>query len=236
LETGGLVMHSLPLVPSSAPDFLRWSGSTPFSSINRSWQAWILRPFLSAIRSTGAAGAEWEKNRILAADRGDTQLSKIYDEVKRAEQSRHGGDVVGVGLLIKGQISRNEDLLVDGSMEGSIQLGDRMLTVGSSGKLTADVSRRNAMSSTNWSDRDFEQLLRLSSELGRNQKTSRSSIFELRAAFNAKDNVRLSLTQADITASRTRRETFVRVALWLVILLGGVAGVGFILARMLLER
>lgn len=91
------------------------------------------------------------------------------------------------------------------------------------------------MSSTNWSDRDFEQLLRLSSELGRNQKTSRSSIFELRAAF-AKDKAQLSLTHADIAASRTRRETLVRVAFWWVIVLGGIAGVGFILARMLFER
>ena len=72
-------------------------------------------------------------------------MSKIYDEVKRAEQSRHGGNVVGVGLCIKGQISGNEDLLVDGSMEGSIQLGEGMLTVGSSGKLTADVVAREVI-------------------------------------------------------------------------------------------
>lgn len=72
-------------------------------------------------------------------------MSEIHDEVKRAEQSRHGGNVVGVGLRIKGQISGNEDLLVDGHMEGSIQLGDRMLTVGSSGELTADVVAREVI-------------------------------------------------------------------------------------------
>ena len=72
-------------------------------------------------------------------------MSRIYDEVKRAEQSRHGGNVVGVGLLFKGQISGNDDLLVDGSMEGSIQLGGGMLTVGSSGKLTADVVAREVV-------------------------------------------------------------------------------------------
>jgi cytoskeletal protein CcmA (bactofilin family) len=72
-------------------------------------------------------------------------LSKIYDEVKRAEQSRHGGNVVGVGLLIKGQISGNEGLLVDGRIEGSIHLGDGVLTVGSSGKLTADIVAREVI-------------------------------------------------------------------------------------------
>ena len=72
-------------------------------------------------------------------------MSKIYDEVKRAEPSRYGSNVVGAGLRIKGQISGNEDLLVDGSIEGSIQLGDRMLKVGPSGKLTADVVAREVI-------------------------------------------------------------------------------------------
>ena len=72
-------------------------------------------------------------------------MSKIYDEVKRAEQSRQEGNVVGAGLLIKGQISGNDDLLVDGHVEGSVQLGDRMLTVGSTGKITADVVAREVV-------------------------------------------------------------------------------------------
>jgi cytoskeletal protein CcmA (bactofilin family) len=78
-------------------------------------------------------------------NRGDAQLSEIYDEVKAAEQSRHGGNVLGMGLRIKGQISANKDLLVEGSMEGLIQLGDGVLTVGSSGKLTADVVAREVI-------------------------------------------------------------------------------------------
>jgi hypothetical protein len=90
------------------------------------------------------------------------------------------------------------------------------------------------MSTTNWSDRDFEQLLRRASELGRNQGDSSLSLSELRAAF--KDHAQLSLAEAEITASQTRRETLVRLALWSVIVLGGLAGVAFILARMLLER
>jgi cytoskeletal protein CcmA (bactofilin family) len=46
---------------------------------------------------------------------------------------------VGASLHIKGKISGNEDLHVDGSIEGSIQLEGRKLTVGASGKVTADV-------------------------------------------------------------------------------------------------
>ena len=40
---------------------------------------------------------------------------------------------------MKGEITGHEDLLVDGSVEGLIQLEDRKLTVGSTAKVTADV-------------------------------------------------------------------------------------------------
>ena len=46
---------------------------------------------------------------------------------------------LGAGLRIKGEISGNEDLHVDGSIEGSIQLEGRKLTVGTGAKVTADI-------------------------------------------------------------------------------------------------
>jgi cytoskeletal protein CcmA (bactofilin family) len=52
---------------------------------------------------------------------------------------------VGASLHIKGEISGNEDLQVDGSIEGSIQLEERKLTVGASGKVTADVVAREVV-------------------------------------------------------------------------------------------
>lgn len=52
---------------------------------------------------------------------------------------------VSAGLRIKGEVSGNEDLLVDGSIEGSIRLQDRKLTVGLGGKVTADVVARQVV-------------------------------------------------------------------------------------------
>ena len=52
---------------------------------------------------------------------------------------------VGASLHIKGEISGNEDLHVDGIIEGSIQLEERKLTVGASGKVIADVSAREVV-------------------------------------------------------------------------------------------
>jgi cytoskeletal protein CcmA (bactofilin family) len=52
---------------------------------------------------------------------------------------------VGAGLHIKGEISGTEHLDVNGSIEGSIQLEGRTLTVGASGKVTADVAAREVV-------------------------------------------------------------------------------------------
>jgi cytoskeletal protein CcmA (bactofilin family) len=52
---------------------------------------------------------------------------------------------LGASLHVKGEISGNEDLHLDGSVEGLIQLDERKLTVGASAKLTADVVAREVV-------------------------------------------------------------------------------------------
>lgn len=46
---------------------------------------------------------------------------------------------VGSSLHVKGEISGEEDLLVDGSVDGRIELGDRNLTIGTTAKVMADI-------------------------------------------------------------------------------------------------
>ena len=52
---------------------------------------------------------------------------------------------LGSTLHVKGEITGNEDLLIDGSVEGLVQLEDRKLTVGASAKVSADVIARAAV-------------------------------------------------------------------------------------------
>lgn len=49
---------------------------------------------------------------------------------------------LGASLRVKGEISGNEDLHIDGTVEGLVQLDDRKLTVGMAAKVTADVIAR----------------------------------------------------------------------------------------------
>ncbi len=60
--------------------------------------------------------------------------------------SSSGGTArLGASLHVKGEITGHEDLLVDGSVEGLIQLEDRKLTVGSTAKVSADVVAREVV-------------------------------------------------------------------------------------------
>lgn len=52
---------------------------------------------------------------------------------------------LGASLHVKGEITGNEDLSVDGSVEGLIQLEERKLTVGASAKVTADIIAREVV-------------------------------------------------------------------------------------------
>jgi cytoskeletal protein CcmA (bactofilin family) len=52
---------------------------------------------------------------------------------------------LGASLHVKGEISGNEDLLIDGSVEGLITLDERKLTVGPAAKVTADIIAREVV-------------------------------------------------------------------------------------------
>jgi cytoskeletal protein CcmA (bactofilin family) len=52
---------------------------------------------------------------------------------------------LGASLHVKGEITGNEDLAIDGSVEGLVHLEDRKLTVGASARLTADIIAREVV-------------------------------------------------------------------------------------------
>src|SRR5436190_1417589 len=49
---------------------------------------------------------------------------------------------VGKALRIEGRIISNEDLTIDGSVEGSIELGNHTLTIGEGAAVKADLTAR----------------------------------------------------------------------------------------------
>ncbi|MEM9208678.1 MAG: polymer-forming cytoskeletal protein [Pseudomonadota bacterium] len=51
--------------------------------------------------------------------------------------------VIGPTLRFKGELSANEDLVIEGEVEGKIAHQDKNLTVGKQGRVTADIRARN---------------------------------------------------------------------------------------------
>jgi cytoskeletal protein CcmA (bactofilin family) len=73
----------------------------------------------------------------------DTQSTDAMRPVDEA--ANHETGWLGSSLRIKGDITGTEDLLIDGSVEGQIQLDERKLTVGATAKLMADINARDVV-------------------------------------------------------------------------------------------
>jgi cytoskeletal protein CcmA (bactofilin family) len=53
--------------------------------------------------------------------------------------------LIGMSVVIKGELSGSEDLYLDGQVEGSIELRDHNLTVGPNGNVKANVSAKGVV-------------------------------------------------------------------------------------------
>ena len=73
---------------------------------------------------------------------GEVKTMAPLDSPYPATTSSGGTARLGASLHVKGEITGNEDLAIDGTVEGLVHLEDRKLTVGASAKVTADIIAR----------------------------------------------------------------------------------------------
>jgi len=52
---------------------------------------------------------------------------------------------IGQSIHIKGELTGNEDLTIEGKVEGKIFLKDHHLTIGTNGKITAEIQAKTVM-------------------------------------------------------------------------------------------
>ena len=61
-----------------------------------------------------------------------------------ADERRKAAWISGA-IVVKGDVVSTEDLVIDGQIHGSIELGDHSLTIGSDAKVVADLAAREIM-------------------------------------------------------------------------------------------
>jgi len=85
----------------------------------------------------------WERKD---ADRDQGTMSRENPRTAAAPsfQSRTTAHAnIGQSLFIKGEVSGNEDLTIEGRVEGRIDLKDHNLTIGPNGRIIAEVHAKN---------------------------------------------------------------------------------------------
>jgi cytoskeletal protein CcmA (bactofilin family) len=69
----------------------------------------------------------------------------LTNEKSTDQMADHASAWLGSGLHVKGDIIGTEDLLIDGSVEGRVQLDEWKVTLGPKAKLTADITARDVV-------------------------------------------------------------------------------------------
>ncbi len=102
----------------------------------------------------------WEKEKKLQSSVPTSQtavpVSSVTSKVETSmpESNRrdasvgsHGQPqaVIGPSIVLKGELSANEDLVIEGQFEGTVNLQDHCLTVGTNGKVKAEIQARQVI-------------------------------------------------------------------------------------------
>src|SRR3981189_3564864 len=66
-------------------------------------------------------------------------------ENRKPMKPAEGSTVIGKSVIIRGGLSGNEDLFIDGDGEGTVTLPESRLTIGPNARVKADVSAREVV-------------------------------------------------------------------------------------------
>ena len=94
-----------------------------------------------------------------AAARSETQSNSPATPLKTASSSSAPTAIIGPKIRIKGDLSGDEDILIQGRVEGTIELKENSLTIGENGSVKA-----NAVAKSITIEGDAEALLSAQSD------------------------------------------------------------------------
>ena len=77
--------------------------------------------------------------------RMETPMNETTARVPSTTPASQHQTVLGKTVVLRGELSANEDLLIEGQFEGTISLEDHCLTVGADGQVQAEVRARQVV-------------------------------------------------------------------------------------------
>ena len=77
--------------------------------------------------------------------RMETPMNETTAKVPSTPPTSQHQTVLGQTVVLKGELSANEDLLIEGQFEGTISLEDHCLTVGADGHVKAEIRARQVV-------------------------------------------------------------------------------------------
>src|SRR6476660_3344968 len=87
----------------------------------------------------------WNKKDEDAARPPEFSARPVQEPPRAAAEPARGGGMmepvgkIGKSIFIRGELSGNEDLTIEGTVEGKIELKEHNLIVGSTGKIQAEI-------------------------------------------------------------------------------------------------
>ncbi len=81
----------------------------------------------------------------LPPPRKETPMNETTAKVPSTTPTSQHQTVLGQTVVLRGELSANEDLLIEGQFEGTISLEEHCLTVGASGQVKAEIRARQVV-------------------------------------------------------------------------------------------
>jgi|SRR5215831_15667950 len=74
-----------------------------------------------------------------------SEPSSVADDLRRDSKHSHGTSIIGKLLVVKGEVSGDEALVVEGEVEGPVTLHGQRLTVRTNGRIRGNIDARHVI-------------------------------------------------------------------------------------------
>jgi cytoskeletal protein CcmA (bactofilin family) len=93
-------------------------------------------------------GVPFSQPAVPASSQTSKVETSMPESIRRDTSVSSQGHVqatIGRSIVLKGELSANEDLVIEGQFDGTVNLQDHCLTVGSNGKVKAEIQARQVV-------------------------------------------------------------------------------------------